>query len=176
MSSKMNQVQQYDDQQYEDEYDEEYDEQYDQQYDPQYQQVQQQQQQVQQPQQQVQQPQQPQQVQQQSVSPLPQQPKMTQDELDRAAVRAYAATPRAPGYRPGAIRESRIKDRPASRNLKDDSLSIKIELDLEVEVDLYARVKGGSCFIPSINMEEGNWRDCVDITIGLLWGTATSVR
>jgi len=54
---------------------------------------------------------------------------------------------RAEGYRPAVIRESRIKDRPYKP--MNDSLSIKIQLDLEVEVDLYARVKG-------------------DITIGLL--------
>ncbi|WEW60151.1 hypothetical protein PRK78_005636 [Emydomyces testavorans] len=52
------------------------------------------------------------------------------------------------GQRRGAIRESRIKDRPVKES-KDSSLKIKIELDLEVEVDLYARVKG-------------------DVTIGLL--------
>jgi len=46
------------------------------------------------------------------------------------------------GGRTGAIRESRIKDRPAKVGEKDSSLKIKIELDLEVEVDLYARVKG----------------------------------
>lgn len=63
-----------------------------------------------------------------------QQQPMSQAELDAAAVRAYGAQPRAPGYRAGAIRESRIKDRPQSKSLKDDSLSIKIELDLEVEV------------------------------------------
>jgi hypothetical protein len=40
--------------------------------------------------------------------------------------------PRAEGYRPAAIRESRIKDRPYKQ--MNDSLSIKIELDLEVEV------------------------------------------
>jgi hypothetical protein len=40
------------------------------------------------------------------------------------------------------IRESRIKDRPASKGAREGSISIKIELDLEVEVDLYARVKG----------------------------------
>lgn len=53
--------------------------------------------------------------------------------------------PRAEGYRPGAIRESRIKDRPLPKNgggASDSALKIKIELDLEVEVDLYARVKG----------------------------------
>jgi hypothetical protein len=42
----------------------------------------------------------------------------------------------------GAIRESRIKDRPKPKETRDSSLKIKIELDLEVEVDLYARVKG----------------------------------
>ena len=42
--------------------------------------------------------------------------------------------PRAEGYRPAAIRESRIKDRPYKP--MNDSLSIKIELDLEVEVCL----------------------------------------
>lgn len=46
------------------------------------------------------------------------------------------------GYRPAAIRESRIKDRPVNKDATDSSLKIKIELDLEVEVDLYARVKG----------------------------------
>ena len=56
--------------------------------------------------------------------------------------------PRAEGYRSAVIRESRIKERPYKP--MNDSLSIKIELDLEVEVDLYARVKG-------------------DVMIGLLW-------
>jgi len=46
------------------------------------------------------------------------------------------------GGRTGAIRESRIKDRPVPQETRDSSLKIKIELDLEVEVDLYARVKG----------------------------------
>lgn len=45
--------------------------------------------------------------------------------------------PRAEGYRRAPIRESRIKDRPYSP--MNDSLSIKIELDLEVEVDLYGK-------------------------------------
>ncbi|KAL2067565.1 hypothetical protein VTL71DRAFT_1990 [Oculimacula yallundae] len=58
-----------------------------------------------------------------------------------AASRQYMLPPRAEGYRPAAIRESRIKDRPY-KPVGDSSLSIKIELDLEVEVDLYARVKG----------------------------------
>lgn len=38
------------------------------------------------------------------------------------------------GGRTGAIRESRIKDRPVSNEGRDSSLKIKIELDLEVEV------------------------------------------
>lgn len=42
----------------------------------------------------------------------------------------------------GAIRQSRIKDRPVSKEAQKSALKIKIELDLEVEVDLYARVKG----------------------------------
>ena len=50
--------------------------------------------------------------------------------------------PRAEGYRTHAIRESRIKDRPVKADAKPSAMSIKIELDLEVEVDLYARVKG----------------------------------
>jgi hypothetical protein len=49
---------------------------------------------------------------------------------------------RAEGYRPAAVRESRIKDRPAGSPAGNSALKIKIELDLEVEVDLYARVKG----------------------------------
>jgi hypothetical protein len=40
--------------------------------------------------------------------------------------------PRAEGYRRAPIRESRIKDRPFTP--MNDNLSIKIELDLEVEV------------------------------------------
>lgn len=42
----------------------------------------------------------------------------------------------------GIIRQSRIKDRPIKGDPKDSAVRIKIELDLEVEVDLYARVKG----------------------------------
>jgi hypothetical protein len=48
------------------------------------------------------------------------------------AVNSYHMTPRAEGYRPAVIRESRVKDRPYKP--VNDSLSIKIELDLEVEV------------------------------------------
>ena len=47
-----------------------------------------------------------------------------------------------PGIHPGAIRQSRIKDRPQPKETRDSSLKIKVELDLEAEVDLYARVKG----------------------------------
>ncbi|KAH7317377.1 hypothetical protein BKA65DRAFT_515844 [Rhexocercosporidium sp. MPI-PUGE-AT-0058] len=50
-----------------------------------------------------------------------------------AESRQYMLPPRAEGYRPAAIRESRIKDRPY-KPVGDSSLSIKIELDLEVEV------------------------------------------
>ncbi|KAK0113250.1 hypothetical protein ONS95_014946 [Cadophora gregata] len=52
-----------------------------------------------------------------------------------AESRQYMLPPRAEGYRPAAIRESRIKDRPY-KPVGDSSLSIKIELDLEVEVSL----------------------------------------
>lgn len=48
-------------------------------------------------------------------------------------VNNYHLQPRAEGYRPAVIRESRIKDRPYTKSA-NDSLSIKIELDLEVEV------------------------------------------
>ncbi|KAH6684007.1 hypothetical protein B0J14DRAFT_645927 [Halenospora varia] len=54
--------------------------------------------------------------------------------------RIAALPPRAEGYRTAAVRESRIKDRPYQK--MNDSLKISIQLDLEVEVDLYARVKG----------------------------------
>ena len=52
--------------------------------------------------------------------------------------------PRMPQYviANGAIRQSRIKDRPESQDSRDSSVKVKIELDLEAEVDLYARVKG----------------------------------
>jgi hypothetical protein len=47
------------------------------------------------------------------------------------------------GGRPGAIRESRMKECTVPQETRDSSLKFKIELDLEVEdVDLYARVKG----------------------------------
>jgi hypothetical protein len=66
----------------------------------------------------------------------------------------YQNIPRAEGYRPAAIRESRIKDRP-QKNMGNDSLSIKIELDLEVEVDLYARVKGDITIVSTIKSIPG---------------------
>ena len=47
----------------------------------------------------------------------------------------YHLIPRAEGYRPAVIRESRIKDRPYKP--ARDNLSIKIELDLEVEVSSF---------------------------------------
>lgn len=50
--------------------------------------------------------------------------------------------PRAEGYRPAAIRESRIKDRPYVP--VNDSLKIKIELDLEVEVGFPAAINAFS--------------------------------
>lgn len=54
--------------------------------------------------------------------------------------------PQAPARVP--LRQSRIKSDPKPKS-KKESLKIHVELDLEAEVDLYARVKG-------------------DITIGLL--------
>lgn len=39
----------------------------------------------------------------------------------------------------GAIRQSRIKDRPVPKETRDSSLKVKIELDLEVEVGEAAR-------------------------------------
>jgi hypothetical protein len=48
--------------------------------------------------------------------------------------------PRAEGYRPAPIRESRIKDRPHKE--VESSMKIKIELDLEVEVRVLHHVKG----------------------------------
>jgi outer membrane biosynthesis protein TonB len=48
--------------------------------------------------------------------------------------------PRAEGYRPAPIRESRIKDRPYKE--VESSMKIKIELDLEVEVRVLDHVKG----------------------------------
>ena len=55
------------------------------------------------------------------------------------------------GGRTGAIRESRIKDRPVTKETRDSSLKVKIELDLEVEVDLYAR--------------EGRCHDWIDVVM-----------
>ncbi|KAH6699864.1 hypothetical protein BKA61DRAFT_450619, partial [Leptodontidium sp. MPI-SDFR-AT-0119] len=66
------------------------------------------------------------------------QPQQQQQQILRAEDRQTGNL----GGRTGAIRESRIKDRPQPVQERDSSLKIKIELDLEVEVDLYARVKG----------------------------------
>ncbi|KAI4173990.1 MAG: hypothetical protein LQ346_008299 [Caloplaca aetnensis] len=59
-------------------------------------------------------------------------------------IQAMQATqnPAPNGQRIAPVRQSRIKDRPEKTGDKDSSLKINIELDLEVEVDLYARVKG----------------------------------
>ena len=56
-------------------------------------------------------------------------------------LKAQTATPAPGGQRIAPVRQSRIVDRPPKEN-GDSSLKINIELDLEVEVDLYARVKG----------------------------------
>jgi hypothetical protein len=69
-----------------------------------------------------------------------QQQEQTQPNALEKVYEGRVIPPRAEGYRPAVIRESRIKERPYKP--MNDSLSIKIELDLEVEVDLYARVKG----------------------------------
>ena len=68
-------------------------------------------------------------------------PQQQQQQLQQQQAYPYIP-PRAEGYRPAAIRESRIKDRPVKKDQADSAVRIKIELDLEVEVDLYARVKG----------------------------------
>jgi len=78
----------------------------------------------------------------QRTKPQPQLAPTSQVGNNQVAQQQNGVTPRAEGYRASAIRESRIKDRPAKVDEKDSSLKIKIELDLEVEVDLYARVKG----------------------------------
>ncbi len=74
----------------------------------------------------------------QQQNPLPQQQDVGQQQIVPAEDRMTGHM----GGRTGAIRESRIKDRPQPAQERDSSLKIKIELDLEVEVDLYARVKG----------------------------------
>ncbi|KUJ21203.1 uncharacterized protein LY89DRAFT_778808 [Mollisia scopiformis] len=88
----------------------------------------------------------PQQQTQQQVAPQPRRGQRQQQQpngLPQMSQQVQNPPARAQGYRPGAIRESRIKDRPvASSGASDSALKIKIELDLEVEVDLYARVKG----------------------------------
>lgn len=76
-------------------------------------------------------------------NPLPRKRTQPQPLVQQPYQQYPVMPPRADGYRPAAIRESRIKDRPqSSKQAGDSALKIKIELDLEVEVDLYARVKG----------------------------------
>jgi hypothetical protein len=58
-----------------------------------------------------------------------------QQQLAAQQQQQWVPPPRAEGYRPAAIRESRIKDRPYVPN--DSAMKIKIELDLEVEVCLH---------------------------------------
>ncbi|KAE8446760.1 hypothetical protein EG329_011665 [Mollisiaceae sp. DMI_Dod_QoI] len=84
-----------------------------------------------------------QQQQQVQAQPQPQRQRQRQPQQQQQQQMQPRIAPRGEGYRAGAIRESRIKDRPvASSGASDSALKIKIELDLEVEVDLYARVKG----------------------------------
>ena len=54
---------------------------------------------------------------------------------------SLARQTRQSASRIGPVRESRIQDRD-SKGSQEPTLKIRIELDLEVEVDLYARVKG----------------------------------
>ncbi|TAQ90010.1 hypothetical protein B7494_g1652 [Chlorociboria aeruginascens] len=79
------------------------------------------------------QPQQQQGQQNQQLSPVQQQMENSQQQ-GRGTLRPSALGPRAPGFRPSAVRESRIKDRPEGKPAGDSALKIKIELDLEVEV------------------------------------------
>ena len=57
-------------------------------------------------------------------------------------LKAQTATPAPGGQRIAPVRQSRIVDRQNRKPASDSSVRINIELDLEVEVDLYARVKG----------------------------------
>ena len=57
-------------------------------------------------------------------------------------LKAQTATPAPGGQRIAPVRQSRIVDRQGRKPASDSSVRINIELDLEVEVDLYARVKG----------------------------------
>lgn len=72
-----------------------------------------------------------------------QQPIVQQQPLVQQQEPQYA--PRAEGYRPTAIRESRIKDRPVKAEEKDSAMSIKIQLDLEVEVCRPLLLSSGIC-------------------------------
>ncbi|KAH6669465.1 hypothetical protein B0J14DRAFT_566216 [Halenospora varia] len=98
----------------------------------------------QEPQQQVAQPKQGQRTMQRAPRQQQQQymPQQQQQQQQQMAPIAEDRVTGNMGGRTGAIRESRIKDRPVPKESRDSSLKIKIELDLEVEVDLYARVKG----------------------------------
>jgi hypothetical protein len=51
----------------------------------------------------------------------------------------YHLVPRREGYRPAAVRESRMKER-YTKPVANDRLSIKIELDLEVEICVLRKV------------------------------------
>jgi len=62
--------------------------------------------------------------------------------MKQVAALQQSAQGTSSGQRVGAVRQSRITDRPKKEGATNSSLKIQIELDLEVEVDLYARVKG----------------------------------
>jgi hypothetical protein len=78
----------------------------------------------------------------QRTQPQPQLARTSRVENNQVAQQQTGVTSWGEGYRAGAIRQSRIKDRPVKNEANDSAVKIKIELDLEVEVDLYARVKG----------------------------------
>lgn len=80
--------------------------------------------------------------QEQTLQQQPQQGPPAQYQQPQMAQGQPAQFYQQPAIHPGAIRQSRIKDRPQPKETRDSSLKIKIELDLEAEVDLYARVKG----------------------------------
>lgn len=64
--------------------------------------------------------------------------KQTEQQVQEASL---AQTPDGTRRR-APVRESRIKNRPASEPAANAAIRIQIQLDLEVEVDLYARVRG----------------------------------
>ena len=95
-------------------------------------------------QQQQQQPQQEQQQVQRNSQPSNPNDLLAQNEAlqqQLQILKAQTATPAPGGQRIAPVRQSRIVDRPP-KDANNSSLKINIELDLEVEVDLYARVKG----------------------------------